>query len=541
MTRYTKTIHADVDLNGNVLSNVEIQARGSPPEVGGWYNEGLGAIYYDTEYGTIRYYDGTAWREAAILEDGKVKIENLPMLFSTDDLDASASDTNFASALLLKNELDVVDADIAEEREARIAADTVLQENIDAEATARAQADTDEATARQNADTTLQSNIDTEATARATADTTLQANIDSEASVRASADDALRAGLDDKTDITEAIPVWTADRLFYADSSVVYAESVWISLQDNNMGHVPGESETWWVEISGSGGGGGGTKIKHKTIQFGNGTDTTYVLTHNLATYDFIFSIRTNDDQRHYIMADVYATSNVTVTVNVTTPPGANGLIINLIDVGGTTPGGTNVEIVSITEASDTWTYINATNKPVFVQAYEYVESTGLYDEIRGNIDQPSSTGFTPVTDVFDNEHSGEMTIVKSDLVYTFENQSTWIVNHNLSEMLGVQCYTDEYGMIQGNIDQDGNTVTVAWNQPMSGYLILMEPSMIETIAAGETSPKVIDHTLDRFVAVQVYSSTWGQMALDVHQNGTDKVVIDWSGTLGTSATVIII
>ena len=106
---------------------------------------------------------------------------------------------------------------------------------------------------------------------------------------------------------------------------------------------------------------------------------------------------------------------------------------------------------------------------------------------------------------------------------------------------MAVQCFNDESGQLQGNIDQDGNTVTVGWTKPMSGYLVLMEPSQVETIAAGETSPKVISHSLGRFAAVQVYSPTWGQMALDVHQNGTDTVTVDWSGMLGTTATVIII
>jgi hypothetical protein len=60
-------------------------------------------------------------------------------------------------------------------------ADTA-QSNIDAEATARA-----------NADSTLQNNIDAEATARQTADNTLQGNINSEASTRASADSNLQS------------------------------------------------------------------------------------------------------------------------------------------------------------------------------------------------------------------------------------------------------------------------------------------------------------------------------------------------------------
>lgn len=79
------------------------------------------------------------------------------------------------------------------------AADTTLQNNIDAEAATRAAADTtlqnnidSEAATRAAADTTLQTNIDTEAATRAAADTTLQNNIDAEAATRAAADTTLQ-------------------------------------------------------------------------------------------------------------------------------------------------------------------------------------------------------------------------------------------------------------------------------------------------------------------------------------------------------------
>ena len=60
------------------------------------------------------------------------------------------------------------------------AADTLLQQNIDAEATART-----------SSDGVLQENIDAEETARTNADTTLQSNLDAEETARIAADDAL--------------------------------------------------------------------------------------------------------------------------------------------------------------------------------------------------------------------------------------------------------------------------------------------------------------------------------------------------------------
>jgi len=335
--------------------------------------------------------------------------------------------------------------------------------------------------------------------------------------------------------------VWTADRIFYADSSVIYGESVWISLRDNNAGHIPGDDDSWWVEISGSGGGGGGPTIKHKTIQFGNDTDTEYTLTHNLVTYDFLYSIRTNDSTRHYIFADVYASSNTTVTVKLTSPPGKNGLVINLLDIGGGSSGGTTVEVIAITEPSSVWRYSNSTGRPVFIQAFEYVDELGMYDQIQGDIEQTSQDNFTDVADVFTEDHTGSMVVVKSEMVYAFENQSTWVIEHNMGEFMAVQCFNDQDGQIQGDIDQTGNVVTVVWGEPTSGYCVLMEPSQVETIAAGTEPPKTITHDLERFVAVQVYSATWGQEIMDVHQNGTDTIYLNWEGVMDTNVTVLIV
>lgn len=87
-----------------------------------------------------------------------------------------------------------VNARITQEINDRIAADTQLQSNIDAETEARKEADnalgssiTTERSERIAADTELQNNINAEATARENADTTLQNNIDTEISDRQTA------------------------------------------------------------------------------------------------------------------------------------------------------------------------------------------------------------------------------------------------------------------------------------------------------------------------------------------------------------------
>ena len=66
-----------------------------------------------------------------------------------------------------------------------IAADGVLQDNLDAEILARS-----------TADTTLQDNLDTEAATRAAADTLLQDNLDTEANTRLTTDNSLQGQID---------------------------------------------------------------------------------------------------------------------------------------------------------------------------------------------------------------------------------------------------------------------------------------------------------------------------------------------------------
>lgn len=131
-----------------------------------------------------------------IVDENSKRIASLP--FDMDVVKA-AMDENAESieedASLYQQYTDAVqgaiaeaNADIQAEENARIAAvnaeataranaDTTLQNNIDAEATARANAITAEVTARQNADNTLQGNINSEASTRASADSNLQSQI----------------------------------------------------------------------------------------------------------------------------------------------------------------------------------------------------------------------------------------------------------------------------------------------------------------------------------------------------------------------------
>lgn len=85
---------------------------------------------------------------------------------------------------------------IAAEAQARQQADTTLQQNIDAERTARIADVNEEETRAKSAENLLQQNIANEATARQQADTTLQGNISAEALARQQGDATLQTNID---------------------------------------------------------------------------------------------------------------------------------------------------------------------------------------------------------------------------------------------------------------------------------------------------------------------------------------------------------
>ncbi|GIV50577.1 MAG: hypothetical protein KatS3mg038_1098 [Candidatus Kapaibacterium sp.] len=69
---------------------------------------------------------------------------------------------------------------------------------------------------------------------------------------------------------------------------------------------------------------------KRYSATFGDTTNTSYIITHNLGTQDVVVSIRRTSDNA-IVYADVVAASANTVTVGVATAPGNNALRITII------------------------------------------------------------------------------------------------------------------------------------------------------------------------------------------------------------------
>lgn len=177
------------------------------------YTKGKNALHYEGELSKVSDLDSGALDGSVyLIENDTTTYENrivnslfikLPNniwkevrlnVYSTGEVDKMMNDEKTA-----REEADtILQENIDAEAQARESADITLQENIDEEARIRESADNTlqeninlEAQTRESADVILQENIDTEARTRESADTTLQENINAEAQARESADDAL--------------------------------------------------------------------------------------------------------------------------------------------------------------------------------------------------------------------------------------------------------------------------------------------------------------------------------------------------------------
>ena len=142
-----------------------------------------------------------------------------------------------AEDIRLEAKIDKNSTDLATEAEERKAADKALQDALDAEETARTEADAalgvridTEIVERKAADKTLQDNIDAEETARTEADTALGARIDKEIQDRTNADNALGTRIDDEEDAREAADTQLQTNITAEETARKAADK---TLQDN--------------------------------------------------------------------------------------------------------------------------------------------------------------------------------------------------------------------------------------------------------------------------------------------------------------------
>ena len=114
------------------------------------------------------------------------------------------------------------------------------------------------------------------------------------------------------------------------------------------------------------------------------------------------------------------------------------------------------------------WKFKMNVNRKVMIQAYDVDQSKGM---MIGDIVQEGRN----VTISFDKSKTGYAVFVipKAELDVTTPSKH-WELHHNLGRTVCVQVYLDDVGQAMGDVHNvDENTVTVDFNKPMTGYLLV--------------------------------------------------------------------
>lgn len=198
------------------------------------YTKGKNALHYEGELSKISDLDSGA------LDGSVYLIENDTTTYEhriVNSLFIKLPNNTWKEVRLNVYSIGEVDKMMNDEKTAREEADTILQENIDAEAQARESADItlqenidEEARIRESADTTLQENIDKEAQAREAADVILQENIDNEAKTREDADNTLQENINLEAQTRESADTILQENI---DLEAQARESADVTLQEN--------------------------------------------------------------------------------------------------------------------------------------------------------------------------------------------------------------------------------------------------------------------------------------------------------------------
>lgn len=115
-----------------------------------------------------------------------------------------------------------------------------------------------------------------------------------------------------------------------------------------------------------------------------------------------------------------------------------------------------------------TWKFKMNIDRRVMVQAYDVDQSKGM---MVGDVTQNGKF----ITISFDKDKTGYAVIVipKAELDVTVPSKH-WELQHNLGRLVCAQVYLDGTGQAMGDVHNvDENTVTVDFNKPMTGYLLV--------------------------------------------------------------------
>lgn len=339
--------------------------------------------------------------------------------------------------------------------------------------------------------------------------------------------------LDRKANIGEGVSVWKGQTsggqyLYNAGDVVVYDGNLYISKVDNND-HHPDDESCWNVVRSGAMSSVIGLTAATYIGVFGNDAALDYTIPHKLGSRNLIYSIMTNDSEHEFIMARVSAPTLNTLRVRLTSPPGPNGLVINIMKARtATTIPLTEFPVaVKVAEPSREWSFVNDSGLPLYAKAYDPEGN-----DIPGDIIQNSVTAFSPITIGFsDTEHAGTLFLqsTTSELVKEMDGTHLEIPTESGKRYL-VQCYRDGEGQSILDVVQSDGKITVDCSVRWKGTICLYEASEVHSFTDADLEgegPFVLRfaHNKGRVVGAQVYGDE-GLMMVDIHCPDSNNIEV---------------
>lgn len=245
----------------------------------------------------------------------------------------------------------------------------------------------------------------------------------------------------------------------------------------------------------------GGNPTRSIPFQYTGGGSV--VLSHYLDTYDLILSVRTAVPPIRYVNVEMEAVDRNSVRLLFSEGAPTGEMVLNIVACVYT--GGTTVKTVDSKTFTDmaTWSYLNESGRPMFVQTYD---ADG--NQINGDVIQVSTDAYNPVTVNFSDAESGTMLVGVADKVIEFKDATDVTIDLaqeglDADAWYAVHTYIDNIGLITPEVIQNGDgIIKVGTASAYSGYILLKRATMWKEFSGQSME---VEHNLDRVVGTQVY------------------------------------
>lgn len=294
--------------------------------------------------------------------------------------------------------------------------------------------------------------------------------------------------------------------------------------------------------ISAIGSGSFGSGHTSLVYEFGGNGETEYTLKHNLNTYNLLIQLRTVVPPIRYVQTEMVAIDTNSIKLQFSDALNERLVICILACDRITTSGSASeqVNLKPIETESAVWTYVNKTGKPMYVQLFD---ENG--NEIRGDISQESTEGYSPVVASLTSASKGTMLVKSADISIPFVDLSHIDVDvtqygYSAEDRFLVQLYMDGTGGSMPDIIQDMGTGMVSvdfGDDPISGALTLVKATKVQEFT--DETEIVCVHNLNRYVGVQVYLEGTGQTMADI--TCTDLNTVTVSSNIPISGYLVVV